>query len=349
MDVRPQVFVSSTYLDLVEERQAVTRILLELNCFPAGMELFPAGDDDKMDLIKGVIDDSDYYILILGGKYGSVDAETDVSYTEMEYDYAIETQTPVMAFLKRDLDSVVKQKTELDPKKAEQLEEFRKKAESKRTVRYFDGKDDLAAQIATSLVALQKKKPAIGWVRGDFAMTPEMRGELAELRAKVTESTTSEVSPLFPDLEDGEDGFEYDVSVVYVDRNSREYSSGYTVITNWNEIFKGIAPKMLHEASDRNLDNALTEHLNAMAFETFPQINPDVQVQRLRRATVRTPGILDDVIVQFLALRLVERGTQKRGVNDRQRYWKLTANGEDRMMQLRARRKTSEKEVAAKA
>jgi hypothetical protein len=129
MDVRPQVFVSSTYLDLIEERQAVTRILLELSCFPAGMELFPAGDEDKMDLIKGVIDDSDYYVLILGGKYGSVDAETDVSYTEMEYDYAIETQTPVMAFLRRDLGCVVSQKVELESGKAEKLDEFRKKAE----------------------------------------------------------------------------------------------------------------------------------------------------------------------------------------------------------------------------
>lgn len=342
MDVRPQVFVSSTYLDLVEERQAVTRILLELNCFPAGMELFPAGDEDKMDLIKGVIDDSDYYILILGGKYGSVDAETDVSYTEMEYDYAIATQTPVMAFLKRDLESVTKQKSELDPKKAEQLEAFRKKAESKRTIRYFDGKDDLAAQIATSLVALQKKSPAIGWVRGDLAMTPEIRGELAELRAKATETATAEATPLFPDLEDGEDVLVFDVDLSYVDEDGLAYDAGYDVEASWNEIFGGIAPKMLHEVSDRILEMALREHLGVLAADVFPEVYPNANLKKVLSATVTTPGILDDVVIQLMALKLVARGTQKRGINDHQRYWKLTEAGEDRMMQLRARRKSND-------
>ncbi|WP_081765901.1 DUF4062 domain-containing protein [Arthrobacter sp. 31Y] len=348
MDVRPQVFVSSTYLDLVEERQAVTRILLELNCFPAGMELFPAGDDDKMDLIKGVIDDSDYYILILGGKYGSVDAETDVSYTEMEYDYAIETQTPVMAFLKRDLDSVVKQKTELDPKKAEQLEDFRKKAESKRTVRYFDGKDDLAAQIATSLVALQKRKPAIGWVRGDLAMTPEIRGELAELRAKATESATAGSTPLFPDLEDGEDKVEFTVQVNYLDdADGGGYECNYEVLATWNEIFGGIAPKMLHEVADRDLEKALLKHLGLLGLQIFPEVFPDTKIRSVLGTKIKTPGMLDEVVIQLMALKLVARGTQKRGVNDSQRYWKLTTEGEDRMMQLRARRKTAQKEAEA--
>lgn len=348
MDVRPQVFVSSTYLDLVEERQAVTRILLELSCFPAGMELFPAGDEDKMDLIKGVIDDSDYYILILGGKYGSVDAETDVSYTEMEYDYAIETQTPVMAFLKRDLGSVAAQKVELDPTKAKKLEEFRKKAESKRNVRYFDGKDDLASQIATSLVALQKKRPPTGWVRGDYAMTADIRGELAELRAQAAREVQEGAAPLYPDLEDGEDTLEFDVKVNYTDQqDGLDYHSLYSCVATWNEIFAGIAPKLLHETSDRSLGSALNSLLERLALEVFPEVNPDVTVKRVWNTSVLTPDLLDQVIIQFMALKLVARGTQKRGINDHQRYWKLTTEGEDRMMQLRARRKHPKDEPAA--
>jgi Domain of unknown function (DUF4062) len=35
------------------------------------MELFPAADDDTLTLIKSVIDDSDYYVIILGGRYGT--------------------------------------------------------------------------------------------------------------------------------------------------------------------------------------------------------------------------------------------------------------------------------------
>ena len=68
---RYQVFISSTYVDLQEERREVLRAVLELDHMPAGMELFPATDDSAWDLIKGVIDSSDYYVVIIGGRYGS--------------------------------------------------------------------------------------------------------------------------------------------------------------------------------------------------------------------------------------------------------------------------------------
>ena len=68
-DKRYQVFVSSTYDDLQDERKEVMQALLELDCIPAGMELFPASSEDQWSLIKRVIDDCDYYILIIGGRY----------------------------------------------------------------------------------------------------------------------------------------------------------------------------------------------------------------------------------------------------------------------------------------
>jgi hypothetical protein len=88
MDIRYQVFVSSTFADLQEERRGVIQTLMEISCIPAGMELFPAQDEEQLEFIKRVIDDCDYYLLIIGGRYGSTTAE-GVSYTEQEYDYAI--------------------------------------------------------------------------------------------------------------------------------------------------------------------------------------------------------------------------------------------------------------------
>lgn len=46
MDKRYQVFISSTYVDLQEERQSVLQTLMEMDCIPAGMELFPAADEE---------------------------------------------------------------------------------------------------------------------------------------------------------------------------------------------------------------------------------------------------------------------------------------------------------------
>jgi hypothetical protein len=72
VDNRYQTFVSSTFLDLQEERTEVMQALLLLDAIPAGMELFPAANEDQWTLIKKVIiDDCDYDIVIVAGRYGS--------------------------------------------------------------------------------------------------------------------------------------------------------------------------------------------------------------------------------------------------------------------------------------
>lgn len=76
MDKKYQVFVSSTYEDLQEERKAVIEALLQMNCFPVGMEYFNAADDSQWDVITSLIDECDYYVLIVAGRYGSIDEAT---------------------------------------------------------------------------------------------------------------------------------------------------------------------------------------------------------------------------------------------------------------------------------
>lgn len=97
MDKRYQVFISSTYADLQDERQEVIQALLELDCIPAGMELFPAASEDQWTLIKQVIDDCDYYMVIVAGRYGSIGSD-GLSFTEMEYRYALDSGKPIIGF-----------------------------------------------------------------------------------------------------------------------------------------------------------------------------------------------------------------------------------------------------------
>lgn len=89
MDKKYQVFVSSTYEDLQEERKAVMEALLQMNCFPVGMEYFNASDESQWDVIKQLIDECDYYVLIVAGRYGSVEESTGKSYTQKEFEYAV--------------------------------------------------------------------------------------------------------------------------------------------------------------------------------------------------------------------------------------------------------------------
>ena len=114
MEKRYQVFVSSTFLDLNEERREVIQALMELDCIPAGMELFPASTETQWGLIQRVIDDCDYYVVVVGGRYGSVDAD-GISYTEHEYDYAVARKIPVLGFVHGEPDAIPAGKTELDP------------------------------------------------------------------------------------------------------------------------------------------------------------------------------------------------------------------------------------------
>lgn len=114
MDKRYQVFVSSTFEDLQEERKEVMQALLELDCIPAGMELFPASNDDQWTLIRRVIDDCDYYLLIIGGRYGSVN-EKGISYTQMEFEYALESGKPIISFLPKHPENIPAGKCDNDP------------------------------------------------------------------------------------------------------------------------------------------------------------------------------------------------------------------------------------------
>lgn len=98
MNKKLQVFVSSTYTDLIEERQAAVQAILDAGHIPAGMELFKAGKS-QMKTIRKWIDESDVYMLILGGRYGSIEEESGLSYTELEYRYALSKNMPVFAIV----------------------------------------------------------------------------------------------------------------------------------------------------------------------------------------------------------------------------------------------------------
>src|SRR5690349_3885804 len=165
-DVRHQVFVSSTYLDLAEERSEVMQALLELECMPAGMELFPAANDTQWAWIRRVIDESDYYAVIVAGRYGTISKETGLSYTEMEYRYAVEIGKPVVAFLHSDPQALPAKLTETQANKRKKLEDFRELVQT-RLCKFYSSPSDLGAKVSRSITQLRKQHPQPGWVRAD--------------------------------------------------------------------------------------------------------------------------------------------------------------------------------------
>lgn len=164
MEKRYQVFISSTFADLEDERRKVMEAVLECNCFPAGMEMFPSLDMEQFSYIKTIIDKSDYYILVIAGRYGSL-AEDGISYTEKEYDYAVKKNIPVLAFIKRDIDRIPAYKTDGDPIIKSKLLAFRKRVEKNRLLSYWDEPYELKAKILSSLHIAIREQPRLGWIR----------------------------------------------------------------------------------------------------------------------------------------------------------------------------------------
>lgn len=169
MNKKYQVFVSSTYEDLKEERKSISQALLESNCIPAGMELFPASNKKSWDIIKKVIDDSDYYLLVIAGKYGSTvrDGKKIIGYTEKEYNYAISVHKPIIAFINDDVGNMLASKVEVTKAGKQRLEKFKKRVkDSGMQVSFWNNTGELVSKIKTSIQELVKSTPSSGWIKG---------------------------------------------------------------------------------------------------------------------------------------------------------------------------------------
>jgi hypothetical protein len=184
MDKKYQVFVSSTFEDLIDHRKAVAEALLKAGALPVGMEIFPAADNQAWDVIRPIIDDSDYYVVIIGGKYGSTEPSTGTSYTEAEYDYAAGRNVPILTFIHKNPDQLPYHHNETDPAKRQRLAAFKEKAQ-KRLCRYWETKDQLTTEVLASYAQIMNTQERPGWVRGDKVRTGEDAKVLSDLNSQV--------------------------------------------------------------------------------------------------------------------------------------------------------------------
>ena len=180
---RYHVFISSTYNDLHEERWEVAKVLLSHGCFVSGMEYFPSTGDEQFEYIKEVIDECDYYILILGGRYGSL-APDGVGYTEKEYNYALEKGMKPIAFVFNKPNDLPSDKRERDPVLYDKFCAFRERVLGKLSSLWGD-MNVLKVSVSESIARATKRNPAIGWVRGSNVNTEELLYEIFQLKKEL--------------------------------------------------------------------------------------------------------------------------------------------------------------------
>ena len=187
-----QVFISSTFKDLKVERQTAVQAILEAGHIPAGMELFIAEDASQWDIIKEWIDESDLYILIVGGCYGSIEPKSGKSYTHLEYEYALSVNKPHFVIIIDD--ETTQNKAKKNGVKiadffdnSSDLKEFKSSIMKGKLVSICENSDKMESSIHKSINKLSQRENLKGWVKADDIDYNSISEELARLSKENSE------------------------------------------------------------------------------------------------------------------------------------------------------------------
>lgn len=157
---RYQVFISSPFNHLQEERRRVFEEIARMGHIPVGMELFGASANKPWEYIQPIIKESDYFVLILRGNYGSKVPGEKISFTHKEYLYAKQQQIPILAFHYNNLDNLSEKDCDLTD-----LLNFIQELKSSHLVQSWMSLEDLLPKIISSLNQSIITNPRCGWVR----------------------------------------------------------------------------------------------------------------------------------------------------------------------------------------
>lgn len=330
MDKKYQVFISSTFADLEKERKEVMEAIINLDCFPAGMEMFPAADMEQFEYIKTIIDQSDYYVLVIAGRYGSV-ADDGISYTEKEYDYAKEKGIPVLVFVKKDIENIPANKTDNNEDLKIKLNEFRNKAMNNTLAKFWNDSLELKYVVHDSLAKSFKLSPRIGWVKGNVVAEVETLKKLEELRVEndILKDQNNELKNLIKTKEEikniaqGDD--EFLVRYQYKLSARDPYKNGSRSIS-WNKLFELIGPEFI---VSKNIDTSwgivrsAIERFNGQEYYSL-SINQDD---------------FNTIKLQFDALNLIQCFVGNVVGGGVAEFMKLTESGKEQLKLLKVKKK----------
>lgn len=180
-----QVFVSSTYQDLREERQAAVEAILTAGHIPAGMELFAAGDESQMNVIKRWIEESDVFLLILGGRYGTIETTSGLSYIHHEYREALARGKPVFAVVVNPEHHKKRVRKHgllvTENEHPTELSSFREEVMT-RLVKFWSDPRDIKLAIHEAMAEFARRPELVGWLPGNKVVdTGPLAEELARL------------------------------------------------------------------------------------------------------------------------------------------------------------------------
>lgn len=322
-----QIFISSTYDDLKDERSQVIKAILEMGHIPVGMEMFSAADEEQWKLIARQIDETDYYVVIVGHRYGSLTGS--ISYTEKEYDYAVSKGIPVYGFI---IDSTVEslaKNVDTDKAKTVALNKFKTKVKQ-RPVGFWKSADDLHGKVSIALMKAFNTTPRTGWTRATAVAGPEVMQELsrlsrenADLRAQLEVAVNQEAIDQRAHLQSQIETLKAIPKKLSL-RERGKATWDIKVNTDLFKIFSQLAPEMMVEMSVADASN----YLGLMN-------NPDSSTALSTSAPIAM-NLVKMLFADMASLDLIEPSKKKHPVSDSGAYWSLTQSGLDILKMDRA-------------
>lgn len=185
----PSAFISSTFNDLQKERVFVANTLRERGLNINALDIKPASNDSsKKEIING-IRESDFIILIIGDRYGSIipdlTGSKTLSITKWEYQRGIGFGKPVLAYFKHISsfdDKNHDNKTESNYKmKRILLEKFKKLIATKHNPAYFADPYELSEKVQNSLIPVYRSG-----VKHLLLKNAELLNKIVELETELT-------------------------------------------------------------------------------------------------------------------------------------------------------------------
>ena len=287
--------------------------------------MFSAADEEQWSIIKRQIDQSDYYVLIMANRYGSV-TEENISYTEKEYDYARAQGVPCLGFILDPTAPWSAAHTDTTQVQVDALNLFRTKVKQ-RPVSFWKNNDDLYGKCSIALMKAFTAYPREGWIRASQYSDSRLTNELARLSAE-NALLRSEIA-----ANQKATGERDDIKAVLrtLQANQREMYVWKKNAKDWEKVnpvtlfklFRSLAAEMLVEMSLIDMSHYAAQMVCGIEPSEF-------------RSDWPVPSnAVKGWIADFVTLGLVTPSKKKKPVSDQNEYWTLTNRGQDVLSAIR--------------
>ena len=338
---RYQVYISTTYSDMLQARHAITLPLLKMGMVPVGIDSDGAMANQLPAVTQKLIDESDYYMVLLGGRYGDL-SPLGLSDLHREFIYAMSKRKPMLAFVHDRLESLAESAKETTREGQVRRSDFARLVEQKIPTHTWSSEQGLANSVTAIMPELLRQYPVSGWVRADMQVaavpstpinTDVLTQQIRDLTAE-REELLATLRPPLTTLSRGSDTVAVQFSCsVYQNGDCKTAMADTTI--SWNQVFSCIAPLMLNPVAEPLMQKALEEFISRRALDNVKAQHP--KAHAVRNVALASHSF-NQIKVQLRALGLITRTSEKdaRGMP----LWRLTAHGDSTMTNVMAVRKS---------